>query len=400
MIFPALSPMGQSLRRRRGQWLGPYRSPSGATPDLVLDFETSQFGVAGRTTGSPITAGRLSHSAMDGGAAGLIVEPSRTNLVAKSVARAETWSPVGPVTLTTLSENAFGLLPGLRIVSAGAAWHRASPGNVTFTAGTTYVVQLWYRATASNSVKLTLYSSTTTPATNLELKGASGAIAAVLQNQGTVTNVQNQSLGGGLYRLSFAFSVVETVSAGWGFGSGSTTAGDEIVVHALQIEAAATPSSYIFADGATASRAADDIQVGVVGWGRAPEGCIAASVILSGVGSGLLTLMDGAGGTLECFSAASGEITLRHNSGGGLSTLGSGVVVAGAALVNIAFSWGQGQLGVSVNGSARASLLVSDLGPLTALAFKADSGFGPAVHKTLRHFPTSLGANDLQALSG
>jgi len=115
MIFPALSPMGQSLRRRRGQWLGPYRSPSGATPDLVLDFEADQFGVAGRATGSPITAGRLSHSAMDGGAAGLIVEPSRTNLVAKSVARAETWSPVGPVTLTTLSENAFGLLPGLRM---------------------------------------------------------------------------------------------------------------------------------------------------------------------------------------------------------------------------------------------------------------------------------------------
>jgi len=400
MIFPALSPMGQSLRNGREQWLGPYRTASGAAPDFVLDFASGRYGVAGRQSQNPVTGGRLSQAALDGGAAGLLIEPERTNLAANSVARAETWSPVGPVTMTTLTETAFGQFPGLSIVSAGAAWHRASPGNMTFAAGTTYAVQVWYRATAS-TLKLTLYSSATTPATNLELQGAAGAIGAVLQNQGTVQSVQNHSFGGGLFRLSFTFSVAATLTTGWGFGSGSATVGDEIVVYALQIEAAETPSGYILADGAIATRMADAVQVSAVNWGQDAAGSVAFGAS-GGWGSGYVTLQDTAGGEVECLSSATGEIILKHTTGGVISTLASGVVVPSGTQASVAFAWGPNQLSLAANGSAPVVLAVPGLGALSDMKFSAASAgevYGPALFSAVRHYAVQLDASDLQALT-
>lgn len=399
MIYPALSPIGQVLRRRQGQWIGGYRSASGQTPEAVLDFSGGTYGVAGMRSATPLVTGRFGPVAVDGIGPGLLVEPERTNLVAKSVARATGWSGVGPVVMTALNENAFGLFPGLRIQTGGATWHRATPGSMTFVAGTAYAAQLWYRATSTNQVKLTLFSSATTPSTNLELKGASGAIAAVLQNNGAVTSVINTDFGGGLYRLSFVFSVAATISTGWGLGTGTTVSGDDIVVYAFQVENGADPSSYILADGAQATRAANPVTLIPTGWGEGPERSVAFEVTPLSGQIEIASLEDTAGRTLKCVRQANGAISVEL--GNPQSVIQTGVVAALNTPVKVAIAWDAGAVAVSVNGGAVTSAVAPGLGNLAQVRFgagAAGASSGPALHHNFRSFSSRISNPDLAEL--
>ena len=82
-----------AFRRRVLPWWSVYRSDDGRMPDLILDYTNDVYGLGGQKIAQPIAQARLGPSVVDGRAAGLLVEPQRSNLVARSVAR-PTWGPV------------------------------------------------------------------------------------------------------------------------------------------------------------------------------------------------------------------------------------------------------------------------------------------------------------------
>ncbi len=400
MFYPALSPVGQALRSSAGQWIAPYRSPEGAVPTLIYDFDSAVHAEAGKKVPPPLSLARLGRASIDGGGQGLLIEPARTNLITQSIATAEDWSGVGPVVLQTLALEAFGLCPGLRIESGGQVWHRATAGNVGFAANTAYAVQLWYEETAGSQVKLTLYSNATTPTTNLELLGAVGAIAPVLQNNGVVRDVRNTDLGGGLHRLSFVFEVSQAVTTGWGIGPGSATAGDAITVLAFQLEAGEQPTSFIETNGAPQTRTADANTISSAGWGADGEGTVAIDLVPHGTQCGLVTLSDGAS-AISLFVDASGELGLRQDNGAPVDW-GTGFAVGSGLKSRISLGWGGGTISVSANGLPVQSTAVVPMGRLTQIGFSSEAVLdecGPVVVHSVRLFDGRLPDLSLVSLS-
>jgi hypothetical protein len=165
MLFPGLSPVARSLYGQSPSAnLSRYRAVNGQLPELILDFDRAVYAIAGTAVANPVQNARLAQAAVDGGQAGLLVEPARSNLVAQSIAR-PSWTAVGPVTMIdqgidqggNQGQAMFGLFPGLEVVSAGASWHRATPGALTFQAGQSHGLTIWYAAGTSPQVKFILY---------------------------------------------------------------------------------------------------------------------------------------------------------------------------------------------------------------------------------------------------
>lgn len=404
MLFPGTTAVSRAVyRHRAGGWLHRYQSPGGVEPDLVLDFKVQVYGVSGIRQANPLPGARLGQHPADGGAPGLVIEPQRSNLVSRSVARA-TWSAVGPVTLTELAGNAFGTFPGLQIEAAGAGWHRAGPGPVSLAAGQAYALTLWYGASPAGQGKLTLYNTSTVPATNLEIQGPPGSMAALLQNNGQISGVTNTDMGGGLYRLQCQFTVDDTIDGDWGFGPGTAASGDTVTVYGLQIEDAAPATGFILADGSAATRAADVQDLPAAGWGAAGQG----SLIVEGTAFGtedtvLAAVADDSGNRLLVLRPAAGGIILRRIEGGVTTDLGAGVPAARGERIRCAIGWDGTGTAISVGGSSAAAGAAALMGPPGELRFHdADHGavHGPALIDSLTHFPVRLPDADLPALSG
>jgi hypothetical protein len=411
MLFPGLSPVARSLYGLSpSATLSRYRAVNGQLPELILDFDRAVYAIAGSAVENPVQNARLAQAAVDGGQAGLLVEPARSNLVAQSIAR-PSWNAVGPATMIDQGidqqQAMFGLFPGLEIVSAGASWHRATPGGLTFQAGQSYGLTIWYAAGTSPQVKFTLYQSSTTPITHLELLGPAGNIMPSVQNNGVVANVVNTAVTDQIYRLQCSFQLNETLTTGWGVGSASGGQGESVVVYAMQIEDGTPPTGYIPTDGSPASRAADMPLLQANGWGaggaNSPAGTIALTATVNGLAETTVAdLMDAAGHRLMVLRATNGEVILRRQAGGVTVDLPSGVIIARGAAFSCAFGWDSAGGAISVNGSPASTSTASHItAPNTLRFFDVDAAghVGPMQLHQLRYFTDRQGNVDLQTLS-
>lgn len=402
-----LSFSGGALRRPPPKWWTAYRTSTGLVPDLVLDFAAGLYGVGTGPMGLvqsalPLTNARLGRAAVDGGGAGLLIEPARSNLVSRSIAR-PTWGPVGPVTLTALSEARGGVFPGLEITSAGVAWHRAGPGSITFQAGLSYAMTLWYGAASAQMLKGTVYSTATSPASNLEIQGAPGQMVAVVQNGGQITDLRNDQLASGFYRMRCRFSLNQTVTTNWGFGAGTTTPGDTVTIYGLQIEAGPEATGYIMTDGSVAGRAADLLGLDADGWGALGQGVLRVTGEANGAGdTALCRVIDQTGRSLTIMRRAGGAIVLRHRDGAVITDTPAGPIVPRELSFDAALMWQAGLMALSVNGQPAQTMAFAGFDQTARLEFHdatVGEGAGPARVARLIHYPTAVGAEQLAPLS-
>ena len=391
-----------AFRRRVLPWWSVYRSVDGRMPDLILDYTNDAYGLGGQKIAQPIAQARLGPSVVDGRAAGLLVEPQRSNLVARSVAR-PTWGPVGPVTLTALDEARAGVFPGLLITSGGASWHRAAPGNMTFEAGQSYAMTLWYGQPSAAMMKATLYSTATTPPSNLELQGAAGQLAAVVQNGGQITDIRNDQITDGLYRMRCRFSLSQTVTTTWGFGSGTATAGESVTIYGLQIEEGADATGYIRSDGVAVSRGADRYTLAATGWGGLEGGTLALRATPMGAGAAVFaSVTDLSGEKITALCRADGEIVLRYGALGSVEEMPTGMNALRDQAVAIALSWSGTALRLTLGGSPVQTAAPIAFGALSELRLYDDdiiAAPAPVQIGRLLHYPMPVSDAALQALS-
>lgn len=396
-----------AFRRPPPKWWAAYRTPSGLAPDLVLDFEAGLYGAGTGPMGLvqtslPLTNARLGRAAVDGGGAGLLIEPARGNLVSRSIAR-PTWGPVGPVTLTALNEGKAGIFPGLRITSGGVVWHGARPSNVTFAGGQDYTMTLWYGHLSAQNLRAILYSTATTPATNLEFQGAAGQLGASVQNNGQIVDIRNDHLGDGLYRIRCQFRLTHTVSTNWGFGAGTTTPGDTVTIYGVQIEAGPEATGYIMTDGSVADRAADLLGLDADGWGALGQGALRIRGVANGAGdTALCRLIDQTGRSLTLMRRAGGAIVLRHRDGLVITDTPSGTSVSRELPFDAALMWQAGIMGLSVNGQPAQTTAFAGFDQTARLEFHdvtVGQGAGPARIARLIHYPLAVEAAQLAQLS-
>jgi hypothetical protein len=158
---------------------------------------------------------------------------------------------------------------------------------MTFEAGQSYAMTLWYGQPSAAMMKATLYSTATTPPSNLELQGAAGQLAAVVRNGGQITDIRNDQIADGLYRMRCRFSLNQTVTTTWGFGSGTATAGESVTIYGLQIEEGADATGYTLSDGIAVARGADRYTLAATGWGGLKGGTLALRATPMGVGAAI-----------------------------------------------------------------------------------------------------------------
>jgi hypothetical protein len=149
-------------------------------------------------------------------------------------------------------EGSFlGFSQAARVISQGATYHRKRNFlSVALANGTSYGVSCIYAEGTSPNFAIIIRNETTTNTTYLF--GTHGALAEGFHVPGTVTDLSMAEVEPGLWKVDFLFNCTETGSS-WSIGAGpySTTAGDDIVLAALQI--ANKPYAMPFASGTAAS---------------------------------------------------------------------------------------------------------------------------------------------------
>ncbi len=184
----------------------------------------------------------------------LLLEDTRSNLMTHSEINTSDWSTSG-ATLTDLSLNALGEFHGVSVASGGANWHRCFR-NVTCNAATSYAVQLFWDVGSSGKIVLQLKSNVTGMSTLAG--GPAGSIASNSSAEGPITILEDAVINGGSTRmLQIHWVPATTGSYSIGIGPDSVTAGQTVIPLAIQIEQAASGSSYIPTTGSTQSRQAD-----------------------------------------------------------------------------------------------------------------------------------------------
>ena len=403
MIFPNLSAAGQAQRKSLPRWDLPYLAPSGLAANMVLDFESGSYGRNRVAEANPISGARNGVPAVDGGAGGMIVEPARTNQVIWSVSSAANWSAVGS-TLADLSQNVLGLFQGLSVASAGAVWHRAAPPAISFDSTKTFCVTLWYSAGSANNIKAILYSTSSTPSTDLEVGGVPGAVGILKQDNGTVFDLRETDLGSGVFRLSFCCTVDATISENWGVGPDSATSGQDVVVYGMQIEEGNAATGYIATNGSVGARVADSVGLAGAGWLSASAGTLLIQTTAGSNGDvPLLRLLETAGGDgLNLVQNAAGTLSLHYADGattGSLTTLNSQAAYVAA---KAAISWSGSGLSLCLNGGTVETGVNTVAPGIDQLDFYDPAHgetYGPELVTQCVHYPSRIADADLQAIT-
>jgi len=189
------------------------------------------------------------------GSKGLLIEESRTNFVTKS--DASNLNSLGAV-VTPLTLNALSMFNGATVASTGVYWHSGQTNSLTWNAGDTYTVSVWYMAGTSEQVFVCTYVD------SLNTFTVSGTIGGTLTGAGsgiTVSNVKEKIVGtyqdANVYKLTFnvVWNVSQTTPLS--IGPNSAISGKDIIVLGSQVEKGSFPTSYIPTNGSAVTRAAD-----------------------------------------------------------------------------------------------------------------------------------------------
>ena len=243
------------------------------TLDPRITFSRTSIGTymddSGLIVTAPTDSPRFDHSDVTGESLGLLVEEQRTNLIQYSVVSTANWTISGQ-TPVSLSLNALGVFPGVRIASGGFVYDGARHPNITLTSGTTYTVTWYFRkgdVNPSNKFRAIIRDVPAAKVTSFEKSSAStdyGDINSYSFSQGTLatTNFEILSvdtLADGLtYKLCIRFDAAASSDYRFMFQTNSATVGETIIALGLQVEAGAFPTSYIPTSGSTVTRNPDN----------------------------------------------------------------------------------------------------------------------------------------------
>ena len=199
----------------------------------------------------------------DGNRLGLLVEESRTNLLARSDAKA--WIVSGGGTTTINTDFTLGAFTGAIRASGGQDWHRMYAPYVSVTSGTTYTITAFFKYGTSNNVLLNFRD--TAGAQESRITGSAGNLTSSLANAGTVTVLQEEALPNAVRTVVVKYVPDFSGSFEFGIGPNSTTSGETVILLAAQLEQASFGTSYIKTTGSTTTRSADVASIPVADFG-------------------------------------------------------------------------------------------------------------------------------------
>jgi hypothetical protein len=241
----------------------------GPTPVFTRASTATFVGSNGLIQTAAVNSPRFDHDPVTLACKGLLIEESRTNLLARSSnfpagswsinAGRLTWAldaigPDGALSATTLT--ATGLSGGAFINSAGQ-----------MTAGVTYTHSAIVKAGSSDFAGISSFDGSNNYGAMFNL--ATGTFVGYRTDGAGGTHLANSitSLGGGWYRVSFTytaantytgFSAQITISQAGNLNFGTPcTAGTSIIAFAYQLEAGSFPTSYIPTTTGSLARSAD-----------------------------------------------------------------------------------------------------------------------------------------------
>lgn len=307
---------------------------TGRMPMTALDFTTKVWRQAGRMVANPVTGGRLDLPALDGAGAGLVLEPSRSNLIFPSALGPTGWSVNGGASIAAAPGPGFAGLGGAVITSGTSDWGRAFGNSITLTSGVNYAVSVWIAAGTSGKARIELFG------TGLDtiVAGTLGALSATYKSGADVTQLSQTDLGG-VWRIRFRVTPSVTVTnATLGIGPSSSIAGKTVLAYAAQIEAADQASSYIPTTTSAITRAADLPVLPLGAWFNGEAGALRL---------GLLPFTAEAQTLAQLTDTANTPLMTLGVTGAGMVTLtGAGVALTSATAITpgvaqaVHFGWG------------------------------------------------------------
>lgn len=204
---------------------------------------------------------------------GLLIEPSRTNLIYPSVP--STWT----VTKATITTNAATAPDGTTSASlltddAVGGTHSTNPPSIYFASGTTYTYSAYLKAGTEHVVQIIFGNSTymgTGAYANFDL-----STGVAYAGSGATATIKNE--GNGWYRCSITATAIASGNSSINkilFTNNNTAAGASPVypgtglsyyAWGAQVEEGSSPSSYIPTSGSAVTRAVDQAYSDALSW--------------------------------------------------------------------------------------------------------------------------------------
>lgn len=247
VILPAWNAPDFDFAAGRYAYNGPYSN----TLPAEFVFTRTGAGTAQKADGSYVSFDTGVPRITD---RGLLVEATRTNLLSRSTPGGAGWGFTSGAQATPAAP--WGPFSAFSIAGGGNDWHRTSL-LVSVQAGNPYAVQVIYRAGTSGRVRVVINSSGDETA----VRGLVGGPSVIASAAGPVTNLVNESVGVGIYRVSFIITPTVTGAITLGVGPDTSTVGQTVDGLYAGIEAGAFATSPIITTGVAATRGIDDARL-------------------------------------------------------------------------------------------------------------------------------------------
>jgi hypothetical protein len=352
---------------------------------------------------------------------GLLIEEQRTNLILNSTAVGG-WAATGSTFTGGLPGAPDGTSSVLRMSETAATSGHYVTSLYTTAASTVYTVSLFAQAGTDRYLQLSIDDSVSTGAyATFDLQA--GVVSGPLTQRGSAVlgAAIIQPVGNGFYRCSIASSIatatslrvaiiLSNVPAPAFAPSYLGSATNYVQFWGMQLEAGASPTSYIPTVGAAVTRAGDACVMTPAAWFSATQGTAATDYSLpyASVAAGNPVLAELDDGTinniislrLSAPNQTNGVVIVANTSQGAVanSTGWSAGVPGKAAL---AYNTTAANLLISVNGSAALTGAVTGWPP-TISRFAIGTGRSTQLNgwlRRVRYWPRALSAAELQSVT-
>jgi hypothetical protein len=352
---------------------------------------------------------RFVYDPVTGAPRGFLSEVQRAQLLENTEVRSGAgWSSAGtgPPTLTNLDLNVWGAFRGCRVASGGSIADATQSSVYAVTSGTTYCMQALVQVGTSGRIRLVpvLLGST-----NIVLTGTPGALTQTGSTGGTAEVLRDADLGGGFRWIAVRFVPNFTDSVRCRIGPDSTTAGEDIIAIAAQVEAGSVPTSLIISEGLATTRTRDELTIPLTFPGYNPnegtwiiewekdllEPASVAAIEISSADNNRIRV--------ETTSLGTFVRLFRNIAGDTATSSGLGVDFSGQKN-RVAFTTVNGICHASANGGAAASF---DCTGLNVSAFdvahigcrRGFTNYANATFPRINYYPVALTASQLPVMS-
>ena len=287
--------------------------------------------------------------------------------------------------LNTIVNNAAETNSGLSFSELEIATAKTSAEvntNITLTASTQYTFSVYVKAfVGTPTFQFTINSFGFAVSGTLNLATGAWTTDPAADAQGDSSSIED--FGGGVYRVSMTFTLATDTLGKLIIRATSGTAGDSILIAGAQVEAGATPSSYIATAGATATRAAETLTVPTA---NLPYDSTNMSIQMDGKVTGASSTfadwtLDASNGILMQSGVA--DFTFTQEAVGTVDTVTGGSYTSG---LNVDFNIASRNGSTFINGAVVGTALTADTTPtalpdLSATDFLLGSDFMGTIGK-------------------